>query len=1202
MKVQVDTQDGLAFITVFTFKELLEGELPVYRLWRMGDGMVYEDITTVQHTYKFAGVYNVEYSALDADGVKHFVTFKINCKFLYHDSVIFTQIPENYSDAGQVSDVFTISVTSTQINNPINISLFAINSNSIPSEVLDSKWERLVPRWRFVEAEKNLLTDEYHTITQVSATDTRAVTSYNTLNEPVTCAVIGSVNFRFVDDTSTGLAYESLPLLLNATLQTSSFSTPKDSVIYNYASYANSAVITATIAWQVNYTQPSFLKITKNIYEDVSQINWQNISIPFLITAHNQTSLLTTKKYAGISYEFPAVSATTTISLLTSQDGAFFTPVTSSYYNVTPNNLVFYAKDYQDVKTGGYVFGELQSQIEGKFVKIHATTSAVNIRHQYFKDKKEFAYPINYLPIPIAWVCNPVESLVTKLHITPTSLLSSIYLENMIVGTVKTYSTSATNQFITDSYNYQISKESGTYCIAIDPNDKTAPYSSIVVDSASDTILRFKSIKSENTTSFACLSSFITYDKKTQNVNVASISLDSESNIWLSLNNFVDIIKLDKDFKLLTKIQLSNDSQAINSVFKHCDDIQDGTVDITPPVEYDTGDFRLRPKVLETDKDNNLWVGCVTNIDSILLKFDKNGKELFKFALPRSSIISSFTIDYYNNLWAIYHVRSSEYGNSFLIQIDPSGTLLGTHNLNQQHATYCCVDRQSNIWYVHGSRSVGFFNTQTLERKSWDISTIGEVSYTPQNTLKANNLNNDFNSISIDAFDRLWVIDSTHNNVYYFNSYTQLLNTLNATKGVAKIRPDTHIHHFVTFNNQISSTLLEGGKSIYAVGDFTGNRWLQKYGDTDTDTLTLTGESAVFSVYNLNSNNFQIRKINENFNMSEHFKTLTVNDTFAAYEKLYSDILVPVVGDDSTLKNNVGLQIYEKIANFGINTIDIDTCEIQHLISHAKMTGNNNTLQLGKSLPVDIQRLLNITSISKGRLLGSEISYDLNKNVDTILDQTILSGDTLSCTDLLAFVSLNDSSIMIKNVEPITKTELGVNYTLSSYLLSDFYGISSNTYLENNFKPFLIDEDSAHYSNVLYKLQPEDRVKSGDELILFDIHTSKKQLFNIPLSCYTHTNTTEVSYISSMKFSEVYNFEDNTYLQEKYVAYTYTPPLSVTKNYTNNIIDWNNSYNSIIRDELTSDGNMWYGDNGVVECAFNNLLTRYLTVTSELIE
>jgi hypothetical protein len=132
-------------------------------------------------------------------------------------------------------------------------------------------------------------------------------------------------------------------------------------------------------------------------------------------------------------------------------------------------------------------------------------------------------------------------------------------------------------------------------------------------------------------------------------------------------------------------------------------------------------------------------------------------------------------------------------------------------------------------------------------------------------------------------------------------------------------------------------------------------------------------------------------------------------------------------------------------------------------------------------------------------------------------------------------------------------------------------------------------------------LQSQDRVKSGDELILVNKNTSKRSTFNIPLSCYTVTNTTNVSYVSNMRFSDLYSFEEGVFIQNNYKAYTYILPLTSEVYYTNNIIDWNNPYNTLLRNELTSN-NMWYGDNNLVECVFNNLLTRYLTVTSELLE
>ena len=1218
MKVLVDAQQGYAFITVFTAKEQLEGEVPVYRIWDMGDGTSYEDITSVQHIYKFAGVYTIQYSILDSAGIKYFVTFEVNVLFAVHDSIVFTQIPTLYADPGQPSNIFTVSVTSTQIDKPIAVSLFAVNSNSIPAQVVDSKWEKLVPRWRFVEATKNILKGEYTAITELNSIVT-PLTTYNTLNEVVTYAVAGDVSFRFIDDTSTGIPHKSLPLLLNATLQTSSFTSPRDSYIYNYESYANSSVISTTVAWQVNYVKTSFLKITSNIYENITHLNWKNISIPFVITSHVSPTFLTQKQDTGISYVYPSLSAITNIGMLTSYNGVDFTPLQSAQYTLTPGNITFSSLDAQGVRAGGYVFGSIQGDFTGAYVKLSAYTSAVNTDRELFVGKNEFVYPMLYTPIPIAYICNPIESTVTKLHITPLASLDDVNLKNSIIGTVKTYSTFI-SAISSDIFNYRIPYDSGTYCVAVDPNDTNSPYSSVVVDAANDIVYRFKTVNLDGTettqTSSVHLSSFSEFNAVTQNVNTASISLDSQSNIWLSLNNSTEILKLDQDFKFLTRISLPQDilvSEGVTGVLVdqpsegcncHCDDGGDGGVADAVRVVYDTGDFSVRSKVIETDQNDNIWVGCVVPNGSVILKYSKSGVLLLRYDLPLLAVIDSFTIDYYNNLWLTYHTRAVNYGNSILLKLSQSATLLHTQNLNQKYATYLCVDRQSNLWYIHGGRSFGFVNTLSNSTLSWDIDKNGEITYTPNNLLKTSNLNNDFNSITIDAFDRLWLVDSTHNNVVCFSSYTQLLTSLNATKISINIKPDTDQHHYITYNNLVSSVTLPEGKNIYAVGDFTGNKWLQKYGDRDTNITVLTGESAVFSIQDLYDNMFQMRKVNENFNMTEYFKTVSVTDAFLSYESLYSSIFTPIVGDNTTLKNNIGLRVYEKIANFGSNTADIDTCEIQHLVSLAKMTGND-ILRVDRDIPVGIKRLLDIVSIPANKLLGSiepdeEISNTMY-TTNVFLEEKATLTQIVTCTQLLAFVSDEDSSISLVTVPVLSTSYFGQVEYLSAYSLETYY--NTNTYFSSGFKAYILDADSDS-SNILYKLEYEDQIKTNNALLLVDKQISKKTVTTVPLSSYLHSDNSTVIYISSMKFKELYNFQEGCFYYDRYHCYmylTHSTDISSSKHF-NNTLDWTNTYNTINYNSLKTDKNLWYGDNGIIESAFNNILTRYLTVTSELVE
>lgn len=1216
MKVLVDTQQGFAFITVFTAKELLEGEVPVYRVWEMGDGTTYEDVPDIQHIYKYAGIYTIQYSILDSKGIKYFVTFDVSIKFAVRDAIIFSQIPELYADPGQPSDIFTVSVTSTQIDKPINVSLFAVNSNSIPAQVIDSKWERLVPRWRFVEAQKNELKGEYTAITDIDA-HTTPITALNTLNGVVTCAIKGDVSFRFIDDTSTGILHKSLPLLLNATLQTSSFTSPRDSQIYDYESFANSSVISTTVAWQVNYIQPSFLKITSNVYENITYLNWNNTSIPFIITAHVAPTYLTLKQNTGISYTYPSVSAETAVELLVSQDNLIFSSIDKDKYTITPNNLAFSAFDSQSVKTGGYVFGSLQTPLTSAYAKIRAFTSAINVDYNDYRAKREFIYPLEYTPTPIAYICNPLESSVTKLHITPLTFLTEKNLNGSIVGTVKTYNTSITANY-SDVYNYRVPYESGTYCVAVDPRDESAPYSSVVVDASKDIIYRLKTGSSNGVefsqTSSVHLSSFSNFNTKTQNVNTASISLDSRSNAWLSLNNFPEVLKLDQNFNLLIKVSLPQDliiSTGVSSIPVdessddcHCHCLGDTGGTDTSSVVYETGDYSVRSKVLETDQQDNVWVGCIVPNGSVILKFNSNGEQLLRYDLPIFATINSFTIDYDNNLWATYHTSTENHGNSVLIKLSTTAELLTTVNLNQKYATYLCVDRQSNIWYVHSGRSFGFINTHNYNLISWDIDVTGEVTLTPLNALKTSNLNNDFNSITVDAFDRLWIIDSTHNNVYCFSTYTQLLTSIDAPKLSVRIYPDSKNHRYITYTNTVSTIYNPEGKNIYAVGDFTGNKWLQKYGNNSSGVITLTGESTVFSIQDLYNNGVQIRKINENFNMTEYFKTLAITDAFLSYNDLYSDIFKAVAGDNTTLKNNLGLRIYEKIANFSINTTDVDTCEIQHLVSLATMTGNK-ILKTDKDIPVGIKRLLDITSISHKKLLGSIVpSEDLLESsytTNVFLEQESTNFDIMSSTEFVAFVSNEDSSITIKKIEPVNIIRFGEVVTLSSYPLHTFFTLNSSVSTE--FKTYILENDSIN-SNILFRLKHTDMIRSGNNMLIVDKQTSEKSLVNIPLSSYLHSDETTIEYISSIPFSELYDYQRGCYYYDKYYCYTYAlPSKSISESiHYNNIVDWNNPYNTINYQSLKESKDLWYGAGGIIESAFNNILTRYLTVTSELVE
>ena len=83
-------------------------------------------------------------------------------------------------------------------------------------------------------------------------------------------------------------------------------------------------------------------------------------------------------------------------------------------------------------------------------------------------------------------------------------------------------------------------------------------------------------------------------------------------NIWVSLVNGLSVLKFDKDFNLQFAIPLTNS----------------GVID---------GDYYMKPTVVETDRDNNVWVTYSNQLSSTLSKYTSGGALSLNISIPVSS-------------------------------------------------------------------------------------------------------------------------------------------------------------------------------------------------------------------------------------------------------------------------------------------------------------------------------------------------------------------------------------------------------------------------------------------------------------------------------------------------------------------------------------------------------------------------------------
>jgi hypothetical protein len=245
-------------------------------IWDFGDGTTLYNSPTSSHIYQFPGVYRISLSAWSEQGYFLMAEDYINVDYIFRDGITFTNIPEENSIVGiPTSESFVVSVTSCRINEPISITLHALNTNSLPEHKIKEKWQHLAPKWKFVDALTNKSIDSNITLN----------TSPIYRNSKIV-AVSGSYSFYYVDDTPTQFDKDEggCPVILLATLSSQNFSYPPESLHYPYYSYSNNETVQAAVPRYIMNVIPTELKITENFLSNIFPIKWTGVPIPVMTT------------------------------------------------------------------------------------------------------------------------------------------------------------------------------------------------------------------------------------------------------------------------------------------------------------------------------------------------------------------------------------------------------------------------------------------------------------------------------------------------------------------------------------------------------------------------------------------------------------------------------------------------------------------------------------------------------------------------------------------------------------------------------------------------------------------------------------------------------------------------------------------------------------------------------------------------------
>lgn len=167
-----------------------------------------------------------------------------------------------------------------------------------------------------------------------------------------------------------------------------------------------------------------------------------------------------------------------------------------------------------------------------------------------------------------------------------------------------------------------------------------------------------------------------------------------------------------------------------------------------------------------------------------------------------------------------------------------------------------------------------------------------------------------------------------------------------------------------------------------AIGDWTGFRWINKYddrpvsSDETTGFISVTGASEEFELIPQNGVG-EVVKINEDLDFAGVLRSFMQQPGLVNSPRLYEDLLSAVFGTTTSSVHSLGKKIYERISNYVSNCSDIDTCTINALHGLAELV-NYKLTGTGYTFPAEMQRLIDLLSISFSRLRGTTVTEELD--------------------------------------------------------------------------------------------------------------------------------------------------------------------------------------------------------------------------------
>ena len=493
------------------------------------------------------------------------------------------------------------------------------------------------------------------------------------------------------------------------------------------------------------------------------------------------------------------------------------------------------------------------------------------------------------------------------------------------------------------------------------------------------------------------------------------VTLDGNKDVWVTLFDAVSTIKINQSTGKIDAVavpQLTNTFLSDISSYNALSGF--------------AGDNSLTPSCVDTDSQNNIWVTYNNPISSYIIKYTTTGSVLSTIAVPAGYSADTLVVDKNDDVWVVY--KNYLLTVSALTDYDDNIKLINNQTGAISAVTVggyigdVTLDTLSNIWFTQNKNTIVKLVPSTLGLTSYTLSS------SPNN---ATNYLSDMEGIGGVDDNNVFVINTVDKLIYNFKPSVTTIVTVSAV-------PDL--------------TISSGENKLFAVGDWTGSRWLVKY----VIESTLVGTSNTFNI-NPATGKYSIGKINENVDFTEMYKSYIFQEALMDKPILFDDFIGTIVGNIDSSSNSLGKRVYEKIANFVDNTYNPQTCNIPALVGLYQQFGQNMTQfdQSKFAYPADMARLLDLFSIKQSKLWGAR-----NVTAENYDKRGTVNSDTygINLGDKLDFfttiLTAGSASTPIVAYEKFSEKYKLLNTDVLSGNYSEFKNVALQTYALSTYSNY----------------------------------------------------------------------------------------------------------------------------------------------------